>query len=64
MLPGMDFKSDLLAVLHSNITISDYYYYYWDGSTAKNFPVHDPCGRTGQNQKKNVQNPFGAVFLR
>ncbi len=39
-------------------------YYYWDGSTTKDWPVADPCGKTQENQKKGVPNPGGAIFIK
>ena len=43
---------------------SDKLYYYFDGSTSKNWPTHDPCGRNQPNQVKGVVNPHGNIFLR
>ena len=39
-------------------------YYYFDGSTSISWPVHDPCGDVGLNQKKGVSNPGGQIYLR
>ena len=39
-------------------------YYYFDGDTRRYWPVHDPCGTSGQNQKKGVNNPGGQIYRR
>ena len=39
-------------------------YYYFDGGARINWPVHDPCGKRNQNQKKGVSNPGGQIYLR
>ena len=39
-------------------------FYYFDGSTSHNWPTHDPCGQDHANQKKNVMNPGGNLFIR
>ena len=39
-------------------------YYFFDGNTGHNWPVHDPCGKANQNQKKGVSNPGGQIYLR
>ena len=39
-------------------------FYYFNGYTGKNWPTHDPCGRNGPNQKKNVLDPHGNIFIR
>ncbi len=39
-------------------------YYFFDGSTTSEWPVHDPCGRTQANQLKGVANPHGNIFVR
>lgn len=39
-------------------------YDFWDGSTAANWPTHDPCGGNGANQKTGVSGPYGSVYLR
>ena len=52
--------------LHSNgpqISASSLYYYF-DGSTANNWPTHDPCGTNKENQLKGVANPHGNIFIR
>ena len=40
------------------------YYYSFDGVTRDACPIHDPCGRHSQNQKKGVSNPGGQIYLR
>ena len=39
-------------------------YYFFDGDTGDEWPVHDPCGATNSNQLKNVANPHGNLFIR
>ena len=39
-------------------------YYYFDGSTRKNWPTHDPCGKNGGNHLKNVADPHGNIYIR
>jgi len=39
-------------------------YYYYDGYTGGNWPVHDPCGENKGNHVKNVSNPHGSIFIR
>ena len=39
-------------------------YYYFEGYTGNNWPVHDPCGKNRGNQLKNVANPHGNIFIR
>ena len=39
-------------------------YYYFDGCTGKHYPTHDPCGNNQDNGLKNVQNPYGNIFVR
>ena len=39
-------------------------YHYFDGNTANDWPVHDPCGTSSPNQKKGVSNPGGQIYLR
>ena len=39
-------------------------YYYFDGYTERNWPVHDPCGASQPNQVENVVNPHGNIFVR
>ena len=41
-----------------------YEMYFWEGNTDRHFPVHDPCGLNSANQRKLVQQPYGAIFLR
>ena len=43
---------------------SDNAYYYFDGSTSRNWPTHDPCGRNDENQVKGVVNPHGNIFVK
>ena len=40
------------------------HYYYFDGDTRGNWPVHDPCGKNQLNHKKGVSNPSGQIYLR
>ena len=39
-------------------------YYFFDGDTGEEWPVHDPCGATNSNQLKDVANPHGNLFIR
>ena len=39
-------------------------YYFFDGCTKSNWPVHDPCGASEENYLKNVANPHGNIFVR
>ncbi|KAJ7355109.1 hypothetical protein OS493_027898 [Desmophyllum pertusum] len=39
-------------------------YYYFNGYTQDNWPVHDPCGENDGNHVKNVVNPHGNIFIR
>ncbi|XP_058950315.2 uncharacterized protein [Pocillopora verrucosa] len=39
-------------------------FYYFNGYTGKYWPTHDPCGRNGPNQKKNVLDPHGNIYIR
>ena len=39
-------------------------YYYFDGNTSGNWPIHDPCGRNQANQVKGVVNPHGNIFVK
>ncbi|XP_020632960.1 collagen alpha-2(I) chain-like [Orbicella faveolata] len=39
-------------------------YYYFDGSTSREWPVHDPCGRSRENQLTGVVNANGNIFVR
>src|SRR5262249_13222415 len=40
------------------------FFYLFDGSTAANWPTHDPCGGNQQRQLTGVANPGGAVYVR
>ena len=40
------------------------FYYYFDGCTGKHWPTHDPLGTNKPNQKKNVPDPHGNIFIR
>ena len=40
------------------------FYYYFDGYTGKHWPTHDPLGTNKPNQKKNVVDPHGNIFIR
>ena len=43
-------------------------YYYFDGDTGSDWPIHNPCGKakvgTYAHQKKGVSNPGGQIFVR
>ena len=39
-------------------------YYYFDGYTGQHWPTHDPLGTNSPNQKKNVPDPHGNIFIR
>ncbi|XP_022806470.1 collagen alpha-2(I) chain-like [Stylophora pistillata] len=39
-------------------------YYHFDGYTGRNWPIHDPFGRNRANQKKDVVDPHGNIFIR
>ena len=39
-------------------------YYLFDGDTQTNRPIHDPCGKYNNNQKKGVSNPGGQIYIR
>ena len=39
-------------------------YYYFDGSTKREWPTNDPCGNFGAKQLKDVANPHGNIFVR
>ena len=39
-------------------------FYYFNSYTGKNWLTHDPCGRNRLNQKKNVLDPNGNIFIR
>ena len=39
-------------------------YYFFEGYTRSEWPVHDPCGTTTANQLKDVANPHGNLFIR
>ena len=41
-------------------------YYYFDGCTRKDWPIHDPCGITSAQWTylQNVANPHGNIFVR
>ena len=38
--------------------------YYFNGFTGNHWPTHDPSGSNRPNQKKNVVNPHGNIFVR
>lgn len=40
------------------------HYYYFDGSRRENFPTHNPCGESGDEQLKNVTDPHGNIYIR
>lgn len=39
-------------------------YYYFDSCTGRHYPTHDPCGNNQDNGLKNVENPYGNIFVR
>ena len=39
-------------------------YYFFEGTTYSEWPVHDPCGSTSANQLNGVANPHGNIFVR
>ena len=39
-------------------------YYFFEGNTTDNWPVHDPCAKNGEKHKKGVSNPGGQIYLR
>ena len=43
---------------------SNLIYYFFDGSTTSNWPIHDPCGTNSANQLKDVASPHGNLFIR
>ena len=49
-----------------NLPTSQHYqhYYFFNGGTDSNWPVHDPCGTGRKNHKKGVSNPGGQIYLR
>ena len=40
------------------------FYYYFDVSSATNWPVADPCGSRGTNHLPNIPDPSGWLYLR
>lgn len=40
------------------------FYYFFDGSTASDWPTNDPCGQNQTNQVMGVANAGGAVYVR
>ena len=40
------------------------FYYYFDGYAGEHWPTHDPLGKNKPNQKKNVVDPHGNIFIR
>ena len=40
------------------------FYYYFDVSSATNWPVADPCGSRGTNHLPNIPDPSGWIYLR
>lgn len=43
---------------------ADSLYYYFDGCTRYNWPTHDPCGKNSDRGLKNMQNPYGNIYIR
>ena len=39
-------------------------FYDFVQSISGDWPCHDPCGTRKKNEKRNVRNPGGAIFLR
>ena len=39
-------------------------YYFFDGNTGSEWPIHDPCGVSYTNHLKDVANPHGNLFIR
>ena len=39
-------------------------YYFFEGNTRSEWPIHDPCGASNANQLKDVANPHGNLFIR
>ena len=39
-------------------------YYYFDGYTGGDWPVHDPCGMGEPNHLKHVADPHGNMYIR
>ena len=52
------------STLYGPAIFARYYYYYFDVSSAKNFPVADPCGSAGTNHLPNIPVPSGWIYLR
>ena len=40
------------------------YYYYFETSVTTNWPVADPCGRSSTNQRNDINDPSGWIYLR
>ena len=43
---------------------SNQIFYFFDGNTRSEWPIHDPCGVSNTNQLKDVANPHGNIFIR
>ena len=56
----------LVVISYGPYLTSDNIYYYFDSDTVagSQWPVHDPCGSTNNNQLKGVANPHGNIFIR
>ena len=39
-------------------------FYYFNSYTGKYWPTHDPSGKNKPNQKKNVLDPHGNIYIR
>lgn len=39
------------------------WYYYFDGGTVENWPVHDPCGTTADKHLTGI-HPRGQIWVR
>ena len=57
-------QQNLYGPLFSLSGRSDSFYYYFDGYTGNHWPTHDPLGTNKPNQKKNVPDPHGNIFIR
>jgi len=40
------------------------FYLYFEGSTIRGWPVHDPCGTATKNHLTNIAIPSGALYVR
>ena len=67
IVPGLceQVKSYRLMMLPfgSALYVSEFYYYF-EMSVTTNWPVADPCGRESLNQRNNINDPSGWIYLR